>query len=358
MIEVRKGALNKMRIREEIKNLKPYFIDEKKVRFKLDANESPYDLPEELKNELLLLLKDISVNRYPDPSCKTLRKLIAQREGVEEDQIVFGNGSDELIYLILFCLKNGALISYPEPGFSMYAISGKIFGKELLPYKLSETDFNVNEESFEYVMDKEPHLCFIANPNNPTGNCFPDELLFKHLGNENIIFVSDEAYSPFNGKSLVNKVSSNKNLLVMKTLSKIGFASIRLGYLIGHRELIREIEKVRLPYNINSFSQKIAEFYFKNINLVESYISAIINERERVYLELKSRGIHTLPSSANFITFRVEKNGFYEFLIDNGVLIKDLYPSFGMKNFYRFTIGKKEENDFFIKLLLRFMEEE
>lgn len=347
-----------MRIKDDIKNLKPYFIDEKSVRFKLDANESPYDLPEELKEELLISLKNINLNRYPDPSCKTLRKLIAKKEGVEEGQVIFGNGSDELIYLLLICLKNGALITYPDPGFSMYSIAGKIFGKELLPYKLSEYDFSIDENYFELVMMKEPHLCFIANPNNPTGNCFPDEILFKYLDNENIIFVSDEAYSDFSGKSLVKNVNKHKNLLVMKTFSKIGFASIRLGYLIGHRELIKEIEKVRLPYNINSFTQKIAEFCLKNNDLVLRYISDIIKERERVYNELKSRGIWVLPSTANFITFKVEKNGFYEYLINNGVLVKDLYPSFGMKNYFRFTIGKKDENDFFIKLLLSFMEEE
>lgn len=346
-----------MRLKEEIKSLKPYFIDEKTVRFKLDANESPYDLPSEIKEGLLSCLKEINLNRYPDPSCKTIRKLIAQKEGVEENQIIFGNGSDELIYMLLLCLKNSALITFPEPGFSMYSISGKIFGKELMPYRLVEPFFTVDESFFDLVMEKEPYLCFLGNPNNPTGNCFPDELLFKYLENENIIFVSDEAYSDFSGKSLVGKIKKYKNLLVMKTFSKIGFASIRLGYLIGNRDLIKEIEKVRLPYNINSFTQKIAEFYLKNSELIESYISDIINERNRVYEELKSRGFFVLPSSANFITFKIEKNGFYDYLVNNGVLIKDLYPSFGMKNYYRFTVGKKEENDFFIKLLLNFMEE-
>lgn len=347
-----------MRIKEEIKNLKPYFIEEKTVRFKLDANESPYDLSPESKEILFSLLKEIQINRYPDPQCRSLRKLIAKKEEVEEDQIVFGNGSDELLYLLILCLKNGASISYPNPGFSMYAISGKIFGKDLLPYELSEPDYKVNEENFDLVMRKEPHLCFIANPNNPTGNSFPDDLLDRYIENENIIFVSDEAYSSFSGKSLVKKVKEHKNLLIIKTFSKIGFASIRLGYLIGQREVVKEIEKVRLPYNINSFSQKIAEFYLKNNHLVESHISDIINERERVYRELRGRGIFILPSEANFVTFRIEKNGFYEYLISNGILIKDLYPSFGMKNYFRFTIGKKEENDYFIKLLLKFIEEE
>ncbi|MCX7991384.1 MAG: histidinol-phosphate transaminase [Proteobacteria bacterium] len=347
-----------MRIKEEIKNIKPYFIDEKSVRFKLDANESPYDLPDDIKEEMLSVLKDININRYPDPSCKSLRKLISKMEEVEENQIIFGNGSDELIYLLLMCIREGALVTYPEPGFSMYSLSGKIFGKELIPYKLSEIDFSVDADSFDKVMNREPYLCFIANPNNPTGNCFPDDILIKYLDNENTIFVSDEAYSAFSGHSLVKMVKTHKNLLIMKTLSKIGFASIRLGYLIGNRELIKEIEKVRLPYNINSFSQKIAEFYFKNIDLVNRYVSDIIKERERIYKELKSRGVFTLPSLANFITFKVEKNGFYDYLVNNGVLIKDLFPSFGMKNYYRFTIGKKEENDFFMKLLLKFMEEE
>lgn len=347
-----------MRIKEDIKSLIPYFIDEKPVRFKLDANESPYDLENEYKERLLSFLKEININRYPDPNCKILRNLVAQKENVEENQIVFGNGSDELLYLLMMCLEDRASVSYPSPGFSMYGISAKIFGKELLPYQLSEPAYIVKEENFDEVMKKEPHLCYIANPNNPTGNTFPQEILEKYLGNENVIFVSDEAYSSFSGKTFRDKLKEHKNLLIMKTFSKIGFASIRLGYIIGHRELIGQIEKVRLPYNINSFTQKVAEFYLKNNDLVSAYISDIIKERERVSAQLTSLGVYQLPSEANFITFRIEKNGFYEYLIGNGILIKDLYPSFKMKNFFRFTIGKREENDYFLKILRQFVEEE
>ncbi len=347
-----------MRIKKDIKELTPYFIDEKPVRFKLDANESPYDLENTDKDRLLAFLGDINLNRYPDPNCKTLRRLVAQKENVEENQIVFGNGSDELLYLLMMCLEEKAVISFPMPGFSMYAISGKIFGKEQLSYELSEPYYSINEESFDTVMRREPHLCYIANPNNPTGNCFPDEILEKYLGNENIIFVSDEAYADFSGKSFKSKLKDFKNLLIMKTFSKIGFASIRLGYLIGNRELISHIEKVRLPYNINSFTQKVAEFYLKNNDLVEQHISDIINERKRVSLELTALGVYQLPSNANFITFKIEKNGFYDFLINNGILVKDLYPSFKMKHYFRFTIGRREENDYFIKILRQFVEEE
>lgn len=347
-----------MRIKEEVKSLKPYFIDEKHVKFKLDANESPFDLSEDDKAELLRELSHIQTNRYPDPSLKSLTALVAKNHGLSQEQIVFGNGSDEIIYMLLMCLSDNAKVMFPEPGFAMYGIGTKIFGKKLLPYKLIEPDYNVDEEAFlNLVATENPDIVFIANPNNPTGNLFPEELLVKAMQiHKNTTFVSDEAYFSYAGFSMLPHLSDYSNLLIMRSFSKVGFASIRIGYLLGNKDLIEMISKVRLPYNINSYSQKIAEFFFKRNDLVKSQISDIIEERERIFGILKGLNIFTLPSRANFVTFKIEKSGFYNFLLDNGVLIKDLSFSFGMKNFYRLTIGKREENDYFLKLLTNFIE--
>lgn len=347
-----------MRIREEVKSLKPYFIDEKQVKFKLDANESPFDLSETDKTELLNDLLTISTNRYPDPSAKNLKALVAKEVGLTPEQIVFGNGSDEIIYMLFMCLNNDAKIMFPEPGFAMYGIGAKIFGKKLLPYHLRKPFYEVDREAFADLLNSEdPDLVFVANPNNPTGNLFPEELLLDVMKkHRDIIFVSDEAYFNYAETSMISHLSNHPNLLVMRSFSKIGFASIRLGYLLGTGELIEAVSKVRLPYNINSYSQKIAEFFFRRNDLVKKQISDIIEERERIFSILKSLNVFTLPAKANFVTFKIEKSGFYNFLLDNGVLIKDLSHSFGMKNFYRLTIGKREENDFFLKLLTNFIE--
>lgn len=347
-----------MRIREEVLSLKPYFIDEKQVKFKLDANESPFDLSEEDKKALLDELATIPTNRYPDPSIKIIKNLIAEREGVSNNEIVFGNGSDELIYMLLMCLKDRAKVMFPQPGFAMYSIGAKIFGKQLIPYNLVPPYYTVNEEEFLNLLSTEnPDLVFVANPNNPTGNIFPPDLLVETMkAHEDTIFVSDEAYYDYAQSSMISKLCNHKNLLVMRSFSKIGFASIRLGYLLGKEPLIEAVSKVRLPYNINSYTQKVAEFFLKRNDLVKKQISDIINERERIFNVLTGFNIFTLPSKANFLTFKVEKSGFYNFLLDNGVLIKDLFHSFGMKNFYRMTIGRNEENSFFIKLLTNFIE--
>ncbi len=348
-----------MRIREEVKSLKPYFIDEKEVKFKLDANESPFDLSEEDKGELLKELALIKTNRYPDPALKALRALVAKETGVSPEDIIFGNGSDEIIYMLLMCLNEGAKVMLPEPGFAMYGIGAAILGKQPIVYKLKEPMFDVDEETFltQLAVEK-PDLVFVANPNNPTGNLFPEELLLKAMReHSDVIFVSDEAYFDYAGFSMLPQVATFKNLLVMRSFSKIGFAGIRLGYLLGSKELLDFIGRVRLPYNINSYTQKIAEFYFKRNDLVKKQISGIIEERERISGILKTLNVFTLPSRANFITFKIEKSGFYDYLLDHGVLIKDLSRSFGMKGFYRVTVGKKEENDYFLKLLKNFIEE-
>lgn len=347
-----------MRFRDEVKTLKPYYIDEKSVKFKMDANESPFDLDGDERALLLKELSQIEINRYPDPSLKRLRTLIAEEEGLTPDQILFGNGSDEIIYLLLMCLEEGAKVAFPEPGFAMYSIGAKIFGKRLIPFKLHPPHFTVDGEEFLKLLREEgPELVFIGNPNNPTGNLFPAELLEVALrDHRETLFVSDEAYFHYAESTMLPYVEKCPNLLVMRSFSKIGFASIRLGYLVGKAELIREIGKVRLPYNVNSFTQKVAEIFFQRKDLIKRQVSVIIEERERLYDILTKLNIFTLPSKANFVTFKIEKGGFYEYLLDHGLLIKDLYPSFGIKGFFRLTVGKREENDYFIKLLTKFIE--
>lgn len=347
-----------MKIREEVQTLKPYYIEELQVKIKLDANESPYELPQEEKEELIKQLTAISLNRYPDPQGKTLKELLAKKEKIVPEQIILGNGSDEIINMILMIFKEGAKVMFPAPGFAMYAISSKILGKTLLPYALKEPYYEVDEELFFQILtENEPELVFIANPNNPTGNLFPPETLEKALEQfKDTIFVSDEAYFPYSQQTMIDKLSKYKNLLIMRSLSKIGFASIRLGYLMGDKTVIQAINKVRLPYNINTLTQKIAEYITKKNDLITQWISDTIEERERLYKTLTALNIFTLPSKGNFITFKIEKSGFYNYLLENGIIVKDLSQSFGMKNFYRVTVGKKEENDYFIKLLNKFIE--
>jgi histidinol-phosphate aminotransferase len=344
-----------MKFKETLSHFKPYFVEDKVVPIRLDANESPYDMPAEMKEELFRELTKIEVNRYPDSQVKTLRQIISEKNSVSPESIIFGNGSDEFIYMLYMCLKKGAKVAFPEPGFSMYKIVGNIFEMELIPYMLLEPGYVVNKEHLEDILKKGIDLIFLGNPNNPTGSIFPEEYVEMVLSYSNTILVSDEAYFNYSKNTLVDLVHKYRNLLVMRSFSKVGFAGIRLGYMIGNKDIISKLNMVRSPYNINSFTQKVAEFYFKYESFFEKRVDKIISERERVYKLLKENNILVIPSKANFLTFRVEKKGLYEYMLSKGIKIKDLRHSFNMPNYYRVTIGEDKENEEFIHHLLTFI---
>lgn len=345
-----------MKFKESLLEFKPYFVEEKEVPIKLDANENPFDMPNDLKIELFEELKNIEINRYPDSNIKELKKLISENENIPFETIIFGNGSDEFIYMLYMALDSSAKVAYPEPGFSMYRIVGKIFDLKLKPYILSEPDFEITKKTLEKLLKSDIDLIFLGNPNNPTGNIFPEEYAEMILSKKDTLVVSDEAYYNYSKNTLIEFLKKHKNLLIMRSFSKVGFASIRLGYMMGSKEVIEKLNMIRSPYNINSFTQKIASFYFKYKGIFEKQIEEIIQERERLMDFFKKKKIFAIPSKANFISFKIEKEGLYNFLLERGIKIKDLSHSFNMKNFYRVTIGKKQENDRFKKTIEKFME--
>jgi len=344
-----------MKIKKILNNFRPYFVEEKDVVVRLDANESPYNLPDDLKKELMEELSKIEINRYPDAYIRDLRKVISEKEGIPEDCIIFGNGSDEFIYMLYIALEKGAKVAFPEPGFSMYRIVGNIFEMNLVPYHLNKVDYTVDKKNLEKVLKEGVDLIFLGNPNNPTGNIFPEEYLEMVLSNKNTIVVSDEAYFNYSKRTFLKFLEHNDNLLIMRSFSKVGFASIRLGYMMGNSNLINKVNMIRSPYNINSFTQKIALFYFKYESFFKSKIEKVISERERLYKFFQENNIFVIPSQSNFLTFKIEKSGFYEFLLDRGVRIKDLAHSFNMTNYYRVTVGTERENDLFINSVKDFL---
>ncbi|MCX7770100.1 MAG: histidinol-phosphate transaminase [Proteobacteria bacterium] len=344
-----------MKIKKILDSFKPYYVENKEVPIRLDANESPYDFPEELKKELSNILSNIEINRYPDSNISELRKIISEKENIPEICMIFGNGSDEFIYMLYMCLERGSKVSYPEPGFSMYRIVGNIFEMNLQPYQLSSEDYTVDKENLKRILKSGIDLIFLGNPNNPTGNVFPQDFVEMVLSNKNTIVVSDEAYFNYSQNSFRKFLDQNNNLLIMRSFSKVGLASIRLGYMIGDEHLINKISMVRSPYNINSFTQKIALFYFKHESFFKKIIEDTILERERLYKFFLDQKIFAIPSQANFITFRIEKPNFYDFLLQKGIRIKDLSHSFNMKNFFRVTVGKKSENNIFMSAVKEFL---
>lgn len=336
--------INKL-IKPSIRALKPYEVRETPCSVKLDANESPYDFGDYIKN-----LKDIKTNRYPDPEAKELRKVVAKRWGISLDSILHGNGSDELIHYIVTTF--GGPVLYPVPTFSMYGIISKALGEKTIEVPLTE-EFDIElSRTFKSIKEKKPRLIFLSSPNNPTGNCFSSEAILKIIEDSKAIVVVDEAYQPFaSKKGFLPLLKDYRNLLIMRTLSKIGLAALRVGFLIGKPEIINEINKVRLPFNVNSYSQAIALRILKEKGLIEKVIKMIVSEREKLSAAMSMiEGVKPYPSEANFILFKVNNpEKVYNSLLKRGILIRNMGSQ--VKASLRVTVGTKKENSLFLNTL-------
>lgn len=331
-------------VRPNIRNLAAYNAKEIPSRVKLDANESPYgfDITDEI-------LKSIKTNRYPDPEAKTLKKIIAKNLRLNPENILFGNGSDELIYYLTIVF--GGPVLYPVPTFSMYGIISQALGEKRIEVPL-DNEFDLDTDRILSLIKKEkPGIIFLSSPNNPTGNCFSADSILKILESTSLVVI-DEAYQPFSSeKGFLPMLNDYKNLAILRTLSKIGFAGLRIGFMIADKEIINAVNKVRLPFNLNSISQAVAAALLKNPNTIKLHIGLITSERERLLNELwKIKGIKPYPSEANFILFKVKNSDkIYYRLLKKGVLVRNMK---GVVNgCLRVTVGTRKENNIFIKAL-------
>lgn len=344
IIDMKRFDFSKL-ARPNIRSLKPYEANEIPCKVKLDANESPYCIDITPDKKILQRL-----NRYPDPEAKELKKAISKALKINIDNILLGNGSDELIYYLITTF--GGPVLYPVPTFSMYGIIAQAIGEKYICVPLDK-DFDLDEGKMLAAIKKyNPKLIFLSSPNNPTGNCFSAEGILKIIEASKGIVVVDEAYQPFSSeKGFLPLLKDYKNLAILRTLSKIGFASLRVGFLIANEGLINEVNKVRLPFNLNALSQAMALEAFKNKDMIESQIKNITSERERLFEELsKINNVSPYPSEANFILFKTKNADIvFQRLIKNGVLVRNL--SSAVKDSLRVTVGTPEENNFFIKAL-------
>jgi len=342
---------------EKIKSLKAYHVETVEDGIKLHANENPYPPSPELLKKILARFEKLSLNRYPDPDCKKLKEAISTRIGVPTNQLVIGNGSDELIQNLMqvFC-NEGDTVAFPDPTFAMYAITAKGMGLKVHTFPLNDNwDFKVTP-LIEKLNASHARIVFISYPNNPTGNCFSRTEIQKLVENFEGIVVLDEAYYDFSGQSFLSQMKDHNNLVILRSLSKIGLAGLRVGYGIFPSTLVDEINKVRLPYNSNSISQIGATELMNNFETVQKQINSIKEERTRLLDELaKIKSITAFPSDANFILFKASHDGesIYRNLIKNGVLVRNLGAHPRLKNCMRVTIGTKAENDQFLNRLTK-----
>jgi len=335
-----------------------YHVADAKNFIKLDAMENPYGWPEPIQEAWLEHLKNCPMNRYPDPEAKALTSALRQSNGIpEQSGVILGNGSDEIIQILQMALPPNATVLAPEPGFVMYKQIALSLGLRYHGVPLLADSFNLNMPAMlEAIKAYQPSLIFLAYPNNPTGNLFDTQSIKEILAAAPGLVVVDEAYAPFADASFMDQLPHYQNLLVMRTVSKLGLAGLRLGFLAGDQEILEQLNKVRLPYNINCLTQETVRFALEHQQFLLEQTQTICQQRSEVLATLQSSDdIIAYPSSANFILFRTltkPADSVFESLKSQGVLIKNLSSQGGtLNNCLRVTIGKPEENQAFLNAL-------
>ena len=346
-------------IRPEIRELSAYHVPDASGLVKLDAMENPYRLPEELLPQWQQGMTSVALNRYPDPAATKLQhKLIEVMQVPQGRSIVLGNGSDELIQMLALAVasEQRCIMSF-EPGFVMYSMIARFAGMKYVGVPLAE-DFTLDMEKTRAAIEQhQPAIIFIAYPNNPTANLFDSDAVEEIIRIAPGLVVVDEAYHPFAQTSFMPRLSHYDQLLVMRTVSKMGLAGLRLGLLCGEQALINEINKVRLPYNINVLTQYTAGFILNNAGFLEGQAEMIRADREHLLKQLTLiEGVKVFPIPANFILFRVTGGSATEVftsLYNDGVLVKNLDKPGPLQNCLRVTVGTQDENQAFMKALER-----
>jgi histidinol-phosphate aminotransferase len=345
-------------IRSEIRALAAYHVPDSRNMVKLDAMENPYGWPESLIDAWLEELHDVQLNRYPDPSPQALIESLRINMNIPHDAaILLGNGSDELIQMIALAVAaSGRVVLTPEPGFVMYRMIATAVAMDYIGVPLL-SDFNLDLPGLlEAIARHQPAVIFLAYPNNPTGNLFDTQVMHAVIQASTGLVVVDEAYHAFAGRSFMSELQHYPNLLVMRTVSKMGLAGLRLGVLAGHPDWLSEIDKIRLPYNINVLTQASAEFALKHQDVLDAQACQIRKDRDYLFGQLSNcTGLTVYPSSANFILFRTppgQATAMFEGLKADGVLIKNMHNAGGLlQDCLRVTVGKPEENEAFLMAL-------
>lgn len=391
-------------IRPEIQALKAYHVPEAAGLIKLDAMENPYRWPEALRDDWLAALREAELNRYPDPQARALHAALRETMKVPEGMdLLLGNGSDELIQMLALAVaapavpeagtpsvspgnnptagradirhddstglsgrRRPTLLSF-DPGFVMYRMIALFAGLDYVGVNLNPADFSLDIDATLAAIERhQPLLTFIAYPNNPTGNLYDPAAIEQIIAASPGLVIVDEAYAPFTDASFLPRLGEWPNLLVMRTVSKMGLAGLRLGYLAGPVPWIAQIDKVRLPYNINVLSQVSAEFALRHRDVLDAQTKSIREERGRLAAALAELNddqgrLQPFPSDANFILVRTQSGragALFSGLRKRGILIKNLDGAHAMlADCLRITVGTPDENAALVDALAELLDD-
>jgi histidinol-phosphate aminotransferase len=342
-------ALLQAVVRPEIAAMAAYPVLSAQGLIKLDAMENPYVLPAGLRDELAARLAAVALNRYPAPAYSALKAAIAQHLGVPDGAtLVLGNGSDELISMLsVLTARRDACVLAPVPSFVMYELSARLAGSRFVGVAL-QPDFSLDAPAMLAAIARErPSLIWLAYPNNPTGNAFDDDALTAIVQAAPGLVVIDEAYQPFAQHSWMPRLAQFPNLLVLRTVSKLGLAGLRLGYLAAAPAWVEQIEKVRPPYNINALTEAAALFTLEHLDVLLAQAARLRAGRQLLQAQLALLpGVQTYASEANFVLARLPRaSAVQQALRARGILVKDVSKMHDLlHDCLRFTVGTPEEN--------------
>jgi histidinol-phosphate aminotransferase len=337
-------------VRPEIRALTAYAVAKAPGMVKLDAMENPFLLPEGVRARIAAAVAAVPVNRYPDGPADGVRAALRAALGLPDGlSVILGNGSDELIQIVTSALaRPGAAMLAPDPSFVMYRMNALYAGMRFVPVPL-RADFALDTEAMVAAIEREsPALVFIAYPNNPTGNLFPAAAIERILRAAPGLVVVDEAYYAFADGSFLPRVAEFPNLVVLRTVSKIGMAGLRLGYAVAAPEWIAEFDKVRQPYNVNALTQAAAPVLLREGALLEAQAATIRAERARLFAALAALpGVTVFPTQTNFVLARFpDAPRTFEALRGAGILVKNLHGWHPLlEQCLRITVGAPADND-------------
>ena len=344
-------------IKPAVRALRAYTLSPHRATVKINQNENPWDAPAEIKDEVLRRFAARQWSRYPDFIPVTLHEQLAQFANWKTNGVLAGNGSNELIQAVLMVTTEpGKRVLISEPTFALYKQVATVLGGEVVSVPLTSELSYDTAALLATIEAQQPDVTIICSPNNPTGCVIAAEDLRSLLRAARGLVVIDEAYHEFAQQTVVPLLEEHENLIVLRTFSKaMAFAALRIGYLLAAPELVREIGKAVLPYNLNAFSQLAAEVALEKYpTLLGPTVQAIIAERERLYVELSEiPGLHPRRSRANFFVVRAERDPkqIFDELLKRDILIRDVsgYPM--LREYFRFNVGTPEENDRLLRAL-------
>ncbi|HEY0728547.1 MAG TPA: histidinol-phosphate transaminase [Pyrinomonadaceae bacterium] len=344
-------------IKPAVRALRAYTLSPHRASVKINQNENPWDAPAEIKEEVLRRFAAREWSRYPDFVPVSLQDSLAQFAGWKADGIVAGNGSNELIQaLLMVSIGPGKRVLISEPTFALYRQVATVLGGEVETVLLTpELTYDV-AALLKKIDETQPDVTIICSPNNPTGCVLAEKDLVALLNASRGLIAIDEAYHEFSRQSVVPLLHEHENLIVLRTFSKaMAFAALRVGYLLASPELVTEIRKAVLPYNLNAFSQIAAEVAIEKYpTLLGPTVEAIVAERDRLYRELSEiEGLAPVVSQGNFMVVRARRDvrQIFEELLKRDILVRDVsgYPM--LREYFRVSVGTPEENDRLLRAL-------